>query len=82
MSASLLLTNPKKRSYLNFCSSFLAKAKGPEHKVSAGKTIPADISGRGGLCCAEGVSQHGHRGDNWQPREVSVAVTEAQSCRV
>lgn len=33
----------EKVSYLNFYSIFLAKAKGPEHKVSVGKTIPVQV---------------------------------------
>lgn len=75
----------EKVSYLNFCSSFLAKAKGPEHKVSVGKNYSGsstDVSGRGGLCCTEGVSRQGHSGDNWQPSEVSVTVTEPPGCPV
>lgn len=80
----------KKGYIFTFCSSFLAKVKGPElYKGSAGNTIPAQVqivSVRGGLCCAESMSGQGQSiqayGDNRQTREVSVTVTLPQSCPV
>lgn len=49
-----------KESYIfSFCSTFLAKAKGPElYKCPIGNIIPAQvqISARGDLCCARGMS--------------------------
>lgn len=56
----------KKGHIFTFCSSSLAKAKGPNlYKGSIGNTAPAQVqivSVRGGLCCAKGIvgagSQH------------------------